>query len=197
MIPLNFDPKLLEAVDRIVEQYIHVHDQLEHVWATQMVFTWHWWLDVALAVLPWVVWLIVHDKRNTHNLLYAGLFAMLVAVLLDKVGTSQGGWSYNTLLLPYMPEYMPWDLCVMPVAAMLFYQFFPTISPWIKGIAFGAIAAYVVEPIFIWIGLYEPSGWEHHYSLPIYFAIFMIGYYLYTKKGAAPAGRAREPMDTG
>jgi hypothetical protein len=38
----------------------------------------------------------------------------------------------------------------------------------------------VVEPIFIWLGFYEPSGWEHHYSLPIYFAIYMVGYWLYT-----------------
>ncbi len=106
---------------------------------------------------------------------------MLAASLLDMAGISQGGWNYNTLLLPYFPEYLPWDLTVMPVGTMLYLQFFPKINPWIKGAVFGATAAYVIEPVFIWLGLYEPSGWEHHYSLPIYFALFMIGYWLYSR----------------
>jgi hypothetical protein len=147
-----------------------------------MVFTWHWWLDVALSVLPWILWFIVRDRKNTHNLLYAGLFSMLTATILNMMGISQGGWNYNTWLLPYLPEYLPWDLSVMPVTAMLFYQFFPKINPWIKGAVFGVTAAYVVEPFFIWLGVYEPSGWEHHYSLPIYFLIYMAGYWLYTRK---------------
>ncbi len=147
-----------------------------------MVFTWHWWLDVSLSVLPWILWFFVRDRRKTHNLLYAGIFTMLAATILDMLGISQGAWNYNTWLLPYLPEYLPWDLTVMPVTAMLFYQFFPRIKPWMKGAAFGVIAAYVVEPIFIWLGVYEPSGWEHHYSLPIYFMIFMIGHWLYTRK---------------
>jgi hypothetical protein len=173
---------LLKELDRITGQYVTLHDELEQIWAEKMVFAWHWWLDVALAVLPWIVWFIVRDRKNAHNLFYAGLFSMLMATVLDMAGVSQSGWNYNTLLLPYFPEYLPWDLTVMPVTAMLFIQFFPRINPWIKGAVFGVIAAYVVEPIFIWLGLYEPSGWEHHYSLPIYFAIFMIGYWMYIKK---------------
>jgi hypothetical protein len=177
---MKFDPELLKEVDRILGQYGQIHDEIENLWKTKMVFTWHWWLDVALAVLPWIIWLIVRDRRRTHSLLYAGLFSMLAASLLDMVGISQGGWNYNTLLLPYFPEYLPWDLTVMPVGTMLYLQFFPKINPWIKGAVFGATAAYVIEPVFIWLGLYEPGGWEHHYSLPIYFALFMLGYWLYS-----------------
>jgi hypothetical protein len=175
---MKFDPELLKEVDRILDQYGKVHDEIENLWKTKMVFTWHWWLDVALAVIPWIVWLIVRDRKRTHNLLYAGFFSMLMASLLDMVGVSQGGWNYNTLLLPYMPEYLPWDLTVMPVGLMLTLQVLPKLNPWLKGAAFGAAAAYVVEPIFIWVGIYEPSGWEHHYSLPIYFGIYMIAYWL-------------------
>jgi hypothetical protein len=179
---LGFDPELLKELDEVIEQYKTVHDEIEQIWLEHMVFTWHWWLDVALAVLPWILWLIVRDRKNTHNLLYAGFFTILCATLFCMAGVSQGAWNYNTLLLPYFPEYLPWDLTVMPVAAMLFYQFFPKVNPWLKGVVFGAVAAYVVEPVFIWLGLYEPSGWEHHYSLPIYFAIYMIGYWLYSRK---------------
>lgn len=178
---MGFDQELLKEMDRIIAQYTVVHDELEQLWATKMVFTWHWWLDVALAILPWILWFIVRDKKNTHSLLYAGFFTMLVSSFLCMAGVSQEGWNYNTLLLPYFPEFLPWDLTVMPVTAMLFYQFLPKINPWIKGIAFTTIASYVVEPIFIWLGLYEPSNWEHHYSFPIYLLIYMIGYWLYQK----------------
>ncbi|MEA5016328.1 MAG: CBO0543 family protein [Candidatus Limiplasma sp.] len=179
---MRFESDLLEAVDRISLQYEEIHNEIQRIWMEEMVFTWHWWLDVALSVLPWILWFIVRDRKNTHNLLYAGFFSMLTATLLDIMGISQGVWNYNTWLLPYLPEYLPWDLTVMPVTAMLFYQFYPKVSPWIKGVVFGAVAAYVVEPIFIWVGVYEPSGWEHHYSLPIYFVIYMIGNWLYTRK---------------
>ncbi len=176
---MGYDENLLKEMDRIIEQYGNIHDELESVWQNQIVFTWHWWIDVALAILPWIFWLIVRDRKKTYSLLCAGLFTALVASVLDLAGVSQGGWNYNTLLLPYFPEYLPWDLTIMPVTAMLYYQFLPKVNPWLKGLVFGTTASYVVEPVFIWAGLYEPSGWEHHYSLPIYFAIYMAGYWLY------------------
>lgn len=179
---MNFDPGLLKAIDQVTQQYVATHDEIERIWMEYMVFTWHWWLDVGLAVLPWILWFIVRDKKNTHNLLYAAFFTILAATILDMLGVAQGAWNYNTLLIPYLPQYLPWDLTVMPVTAMLFYQFYPKIKPWIKGIVFGLVASYVVEPIFIWLGVYEPTNWEHHYSLPIYFLIYMIGNWLYTKK---------------
>lgn len=178
---MNNDPELLRELERIGEEYELLHNDLERLWMDKMVFTWHWWVDVALTVLPWVLWFIVRDRKNSHSLFYAGLFSMLVATTLCMAGVSQNGWNYNTLLLPYFPEYLPWDLTIMPVTLMLFFQFFPKINIWIKGAVFGAFAAYVVEPVFIWLGFYAPEAWEHHYSLPIYFAIFMAGYWLYTK----------------
>lgn len=86
---LEFDPSLLKAIDAIGEQYVIVHDEIQQIWMEYMVFTWHWWLDVALAVLPWILWFIVRDRKNTHNLMYAGFFTMLAATLLCMVGVSQ------------------------------------------------------------------------------------------------------------
>lgn len=178
---MNSDPGLLQEIDRIIEQYGQVHDELETLWAEKMVFTWPWWFDVALAVLPWVLWFIVRDRKRQHSLLYAGLFIMIIATLLDMAGVSQDGWKYNSLLLPYFPQFLPWDLTVFPVTAMLFYQYFPKLKSWIKGAAFAVIAAYVIEPVFVLLGIYEPSSWEHHYSLVVYYVIFMLGYWLYAR----------------
>lgn len=190
------DSELRDAVDHVLDQYTTIHDEVQRIWVEQMVFTWHWWADLGLAVLPWILWLIVRDRKKTHRLLYAGMFTAFIATILNMVGVSQGGWNYNTWLLPFFVEYLPWDWTVMPVTAMLFYQFFPKISPWLKGAVFGAFAAYVAEPVFILAGFYEPSAWEHHYSLPIYFAIYMVGYWLYTRH-FTPIASDHEPTVQG
>jgi hypothetical protein len=179
---MNFDPALLLAVEKVSAQYVAVHDEVWRIWMEHMVFTWHWWADLLMAVLPWVIWLIVRDKRDTHNLLYAGLFAMLVAVLLDTLGVSQDAWHYNTWLLPLLPEYLPWDLTMMPVITMLFYQFYPNVNPWIKSVVYGLIASFAVEPLFIAMSFYKQGTWEHYFSFPIYIVIYLIGYWLYTRK---------------
>lgn len=176
---MGVDQSLLDEMDRIIDQYVKLHDELERVWSQKIVLTWHWWISLGLAVLPWALWLIVRDRKYTHSLLYAGLFTMLIATILDVIGVSQNAWNYDTSLLPYFPEYMPWDLSVMPVTAMLFYQFFPKVNPWLKGAVFGVVGAFIAEPIFAWLGFYEQANWAHVYSLPIYFAIYMMGYWLY------------------
>ncbi len=96
---MNIEQKLQNEIERIAQEYEKIHNEVEALWSSQIVFTWHWWLDVGLSVLPWVLWLIVRDRKRQHSLFYAGLFAMLVAVMLDKVGVSQAGWKYNSLLL--------------------------------------------------------------------------------------------------
>ncbi len=190
--------KLLEEVDRIISQYVILYNELERVWADYMVFTWHWWVGLALGVLPWVLWIIVRDRRRSARLLFAGFFTMITASILDDIGISQGAWSYNTSLLPYFPQYLPWDLTIMPVTAMLFYQYWPRItarlkkklrfikSPWVASIVFGAVGSFVAEPLFSLIGFYELALWEYYYSCPIYALIYMAGWLLYTRKSFAP-----------
>ncbi len=178
------DSSLIEAIDQINANFVGTHDQIWHVWLTQVVFTWHWWLDVALAVLPWVLWLLVRRRDIQHRLLYAGLVTALLATYLDAIGMTQGLWTYYTWVVPLMPEYLPWDLSVMPVMAMLFYQYKPNINPWIKAVVFGALGSFIAEPLFELIGIYKKINWEYWYSFPIQIAVFMIGYAAFVRAGS-------------
>jgi hypothetical protein len=171
----------LDAIGQINADFVDIHNQIWHVWLTQVIFTWHWWVDVALAILPWVLWRMVRRKELSSRLLFAGLTTALIATYLDVIGMSQGLWTYNTWVLPLMPEYLPWDLSVMPVMAMLFYQFKPRINPWIKSVVFGVLGAFVSEPIFEWLEIYQRLNWELYYSFPIYIVVYMIGYYVFKR----------------
>lgn len=62
----------------------------------------------------------------------------------------------------------------MPVTVMLFLQFKTAVNPWIKALVFGAMAAFVGEPIFEWLGFYSPEKWSSFYSFPIYGATYLM-----------------------
>lgn len=106
MISVGFDSGLQQEMDRIIQEYGQIHDELEYLGANKMVFTWHWWLDVALAVLPWIVWVIVRDRKRTHSFLYAGFFSMLIVRIIQNEtpevirGPLLNGASINSLFRP-------------------------------------------------------------------------------------------------
>lgn len=177
------DPSLIEAIDQITADFTSVHDRIWQIWLTKVVFSWHWWLDIALLALPWGLWLLVHRRDIRHRLLYAGLTTALLATYLDTIGLTQGLWTYYTWVVPLMPEYLPWDLAVMPVTAMLFYQYKQNWNPWIKAAIFGVFGAFVSEPLFEWIGIYKRLAWNYLYSLPIFIAVYMVGYLVFARSG--------------
>jgi hypothetical protein len=149
-----------------------------NVWAREILFTWQWWLLLALTVLPWVCWAFYRKKDSTNRLLFAGFFSIIIAKLLDSIGSSFGLWMYTARVVPLTPPFFPWDTTLMPVAVMTFIQFKPKIHPAIKAAVFAAVSAFAVEPLAVWLKLYEPLTWRHIYSLPIYFAIYLAAHWL-------------------
>ncbi len=186
------DPSLIEEINSITDSFVGVHDRIWQVWLAKVVFSWHWRVDVVLAVFPWALWL---RRRDLQRRLLAGLVTALLATYLDIIGMTQGWWTYYRWVVPLMPEYLPWNLAVMPVTAMLFYQYKPNWNPWLKAVLFGDFGAFVSEPLFEWIGIYKRIIWQYWYSLPIYMAIFMLGYAVFIRghrlrTAAVPKGAA-------
>ena len=73
---------------------------------------------------------------------------MLVAAWLDFVGVAFGLWSYDYIIIPLTPAFIPWDTSLLPVTIMLLLQYKPYVNPFIKSVFFGAITAFVGDPIF-------------------------------------------------
>jgi hypothetical protein len=59
---------------------------------------------------------------------------------------------------------------------MAFLQYKPHISPLLKAVVFSALTCFVAEPIFVWMGYYNPKHWEYYYSFPIYIVLYLIAY---------------------
>lgn len=176
---INKASQLNESFHQVISTYFRF-------WREDIVFTWHWWLELGLTVLPWAVWVIIRKKDSTVRLLCAGFFVLNISSYLDMLGLSLGLWGYNSALIPTIPSYAPWNFSLLPVAAMVFYQYKPTVSPFLKALLFAGFSAFVWEPFFSWLRIYEPMHWRHIYSFPIFVLIYLLGHFIVTRKHYAP-----------
>lgn len=150
-----------------------------------MLFTWEWWLGLALIILPWLLWIKYRKKESSDRLLYAGFFVLIISSWLDYIGTTFGLWYYRILVVPTPPPYIIWDFCLMPVTVRFFIQVNPQIKPFTKSIMFAVLTAFIGEPIFSGLGFVVQKHWEHYYSFPIEIVIYLSAYYISKRKNFA------------
>ena len=98
---------------------------------------------------------------------------MVISLTLDSLGMQVKMWHYLYPIVPYIPAYLPYDMTLMPVSIMFLLQFKPDINPIYKGVAFGFLAAFVGEPFFKWLDIYDPLKWKYIYSFPFYILIYL------------------------
>ena len=164
----------LKKSDQLYDLIEKTHDKKIDLWLENVVFTWHWWLGVALTVLPWMLWVFLRKKDSTHRILYAGFFSMFISSWFDYIGVSLGLWHYNYDVVPMVPSYLPWDFALIPITIMFMIQFKPHFNPYIKSLIFAGGSAFIGEPIFKMLNTYDPEQWKYIYSFPILFVICLI-----------------------
>ena len=152
------------------------------LWSSSIIFSWRWWINIALTVLPWVIWLKVRDKENTSRLLFVGVITMLVTNCLNNIGLNYHLWHYDWKITPLTLMFIPWDYALFPVGIMLLIQVKPKVSVYIKAFIFAFITAFVFEPFYSWLGLYQPVHWKYWYSFIIYIPLFLIFTKIYHSK---------------
>nr|WP_306812944.1 CBO0543 family protein [Paenibacillus soyae] len=135
-------------------------------------------MGVALTVVPWVIWFIFRPKYSTDRLLYVGLMVMVFSMTADVLGDQFALWHYRFNVIPILPTYIPWDLTLMPVTIMLILQIKPNSNVYLKALLFALISSYIAEPIFHWLGVYNPKNWRYTYSVMIQFLLFLAANYM-------------------
>ena len=143
-------------------------------WVKYTFLTWQWWFGLSLAIIPWTTWIIFRKKESTDRLLLAGFLVIIISSWFDLIGILFGLWSYHYNVIPVSPSFAPWDFTLLPVSIMFLLQIKPQINPIIKGIMFAAFSSFIIEPFFVWIGLYNPKHWEHIYSFPVILVIYLV-----------------------
>jgi hypothetical protein len=172
-----------KILDGIYIELSNLNYKIFHIWSTQIVFNWRWWLGVILCFLPWIIWIKIRDKKNTVRLLFVGLVVMIISTFLDSLGISYDLWHYNFKVLPLVNGVgFPWDYALLPVGIMLILQLKPQINVYIKAVIFAFCTAFIIEPFFVWISMYDIAHWKYQYSCIIYFFLYLLFSHIYKSK---------------
>jgi hypothetical protein len=155
-----------EEVVRISRELREVSHQF---WLENTFLTWRWWLLVALTIVPWLVWWKFVDKNRLQPILFYGVLTALFALVVDSVGSNLQWWVYPNEVYAVIPPLIPVDLTLVPVTMMFVYQISTTWKSFIiNNMLLALPAAYIVEPLFIWVDFYQPIDWKHTYSVVFY-----------------------------
>lgn len=156
-----------------VQEIQEYQEKLSHMkqvlWTHHDVGSGQWWLLLVLLIIPWVFWWFLVDRTRIKQIwLYGCLMAILI-IILDDIGTELDLWYYPYQLLRFIPGLNPVDFSILPVFHMLLYQYFTQWKPFIIANIITAIFfAFVAEPIYVWLHIYEIVHWRYIYSFPIY-----------------------------
>ena len=168
--------KIIEEAYKMIAKE---NNEIVRVWFTQVIFSWRWWISIALSILPWFIWVKVRDKKDKFRLLFIGLIVMLTTVSLDNLGIAFGLWYYAWKPLPISNSFFPWNYTLFPVGIMLMLQIKPQISAYIKAVFFSFVCSFIGEPFFSWLNMYHMTKWENWYSFIIYIPLYLFFNYIY------------------
>ena len=145
---------------------------LRENWLENVLFTYRWWIALALAVVPWLLWWKLVDRQRLFEIMTYGFMVMVVSIIFDAVGVEFDLWEYKYRLVPLLDVFIEYDIAVMPVVYMLVYQYFNSWKSFVMAhIVLAAVFAFAAEPLLVWMGYYVLINWEYIYSFPIYLAI--------------------------
>ncbi len=159
------------AINIVQIHSVFTEARIQH-WLEYTLFTWQWWLLVALLITPWIVWGILIDKKRFTAIILLGVFVLATVTWMDDLGSDLILWYYPYKLVPLYPQLIPINYAVLPVSYMLIYQYFPPWRSYITAVAImAALFSFVAEPALVYLGMYRVLKWQFYYSFPIYLLI--------------------------
>lgn len=163
---------LPESAQQILQAHESFSKLREEVWLTDILWSWQWWLLLALLFLPWIMWWRLVDKKRLAEICLLGMFVLATASWMDEIGTDLILWYYPYKVIPWYPQLIPTNYTVLPITYMLIYQYTPKWSSYIIAMAaMSALFSWGAEPVLEFMGIYQLVTWKFSYSFPLYLLI--------------------------
>ncbi|KGR79265.1 CBO0543 family protein [Ureibacillus sinduriensis] len=167
-----------QDVLELTEQYKYT--KIEY-WFSENVYTLSWWILLVSSIVLFLIWIIILDKKRIFEIITYGFFVGTVAIYADVFGVWFGLWHYPITITPM---HIPIEIhrLQMPIIYMLIYQYSKTWKTFLNAAAINAIVfTFILEPLLVWLKIYEPSHWKYIYSLIPYFVIAILFKWLITR----------------
>jgi hypothetical protein len=122
----------LDQVDQATQKITEANQLTIEAVMDAFLFTWQWWIALAMMIGPWVIWAIFRDRKTSARLFSAGLLIMILSEIMDAVGVSFGKWAYPVKVIPIATVSFSFRLSVLPVFAMLLLQVKPRFNAFLN-----------------------------------------------------------------
>ncbi|HAN10710.1 MAG TPA: hypothetical protein DCP90_08885 [Clostridiales bacterium] len=153
----------------IVEKRIELKDLNVRFYLEHCLFSLNWWLELIVVFIVWSLWWKFVDKTRLLEITTYGIMVSILATSTDLVGMNLVLWGYPITLTPLGQLLSAANLSMLPVIYMLVYQYFRSWKLFIIAVFIMSILlSFVVEPLVVWMGIYEMNNWSYFYSVPIY-----------------------------
>ncbi len=148
---------------------------LQH-WLDEEVFSFGWFLMVAILIVAYVVWLKLLDKRRATELLLIGsLEAVAKSINSIVLGGLLGLAHYNVKLLPINPNVFISSITLSPIIIMLADQYCHSWKGFIVRMAIGNAALnFIIFPIYDYVGILEFYNWNVFFHFLVLLVISLI-----------------------
>lgn len=161
-----------ESARQVLQAQVEFGRLREEAWLADSLWSWQWWLLVALLVLPWIVWWRLVDRKRLSEICLFGMFVLATASWMDEIGTDLILWYYPYKIIPWYPQLVPINYSVLPIVYMLIYQYAPKWSSYILAmVVMSALFSWGAEPMLAFMGIYQVVKWKFSYSFPVYLLI--------------------------
>ncbi|PLT29434.1 CBO0543 family protein [Peribacillus deserti] len=151
-----------------------VNDILEH-WYHEDFLSIRWWFLFGCTLIPYYIWWKLVERDRFFEIFTFGLVTTITSCIFDVVGVYLGLWDYPAQFIPLVPFFVPADITAIPVTSMLLYQYCKHWKSFTAAsMALSAVFAYVFEPLFIKLDIFEIYKWKHTYGFAGFFVMFNI-----------------------
>lgn len=172
----------LKQVEKANKIIVHANELIVDATINAFLFTWSWWVALAMLIVPWVLWAIFRNRESSARLLFVGFIIMILSTNLDGIGVDYGKWTYPVKVIPLPTISYSFRYSVIPVTIMLLLQYKPHVNPFIKAFLFGVFGAFVGMPIMTMLDLYKKVDWAYTYSFLILTSLYLIAHWFSRRK---------------
>ncbi|WP_026559573.1 CBO0543 family protein [Bacillus sp. J37] len=172
----------LDQIDKATEKISDASQLTIEAVMNAFLFTWQWWIALAMIIVPWIIWILFRDRERSAHLFSAGLLVMVISEILDVIGVGLGKWAYPVKVIPIATISFSYRLSLLPVLFMLLLQFKSHVNPFIKAVLYGGFGAFIGLPLLESIDLYKTYDWPLTYSFFILTSLYLLGYWFNQRK---------------
>ncbi len=134
-------------------------------WLEIELFSGSWFAIIgSMAAAYAALYLFIDRGRLRELFLYGSLLAVSFGYI-DIVGIETGLWGYKAHFLPLITSLFPYAITLHPIIHMFAYQYAPN---WRSFFVTNTIAlaffAFVAQPFYVWVQVFQPLKWNFFYS---------------------------------